>query len=105
MKKKSQNFLNIIWKSLEEGSFSSSTATSLLLLKLYFEIQNEEWANGYHPIMYSVTDMREPITRSNQFSRDKISALMGQSNNQDWILCEEIAFLACAKKEDRNYDL
>jgi hypothetical protein len=52
-----------------------------------------------------MTDMREPITRSNQFSRDKLSPLMGQSNNQDWILCEEVAFLACAKKEDRNYDL
>jgi len=29
---------------------------------------------------------------------------MGQSNSQDWILCEEVVLLACAK-EDRNYEL
>jgi hypothetical protein len=52
----------------------------------------------------AVTGSLLPVTRHNHFSRDKINPLMGQNNNQDWILCEEVAFLASAK-EDRNYEL
>jgi hypothetical protein len=42
--------------------------------------------------------------QGNQFSKDKIRPLMGQSNSQDWILCVEVTFLACTK-EDRNCEL